>query len=225
MSTEQPSEPYCVVIGFDYSETSVLAIAEAIGVASRRGRVHLHFIQATAAPASSNLVTGVSVAGDQGRVDQHLQRASEELRDYVTRLLGAPGEQQLGDPSLQGVAWTTHVQISDPVHAITQLATDVQANLIIVGTHGRKGLARFLLGSVAEGVVRHAPCPVLVVRPLGSEAADNVPKIQPACPQCVAARRASGGSELWCEQHKRHHGRRHTYHFSPFRSSRQSGLL
>jgi hypothetical protein len=34
-----------------------------------------------------------------------------------------------------------------------------------------------------------------------------------ACPKCVEARKASGGQELWCEQHKEPHGRRHTYHY------------
>jgi len=41
---------------------------------------------------------------------------------------------------------------------------------------------------------------------------NDVPKIEPPCPRCVEARRASKGTELWCAQHNERHGRRHTYH-------------
>jgi universal stress protein A len=47
---------------------------------------------------------------------------------------------------------------------ITALAKRAKADLIVIGTHGRTGLHRRFIGSVAERVVRHAPCPVLVVR-------------------------------------------------------------
>lgn len=53
---------------------------------------------------------------------------------------------------------------STPARAILAYASDVRADLIIVGTHGRGGLAEFFLGSVAQKVVRSAPCPVLTVR-------------------------------------------------------------
>ena len=50
------------------------------------------------------------------------------------------------------------------VDAILKLATEEGCDLIIIGTHGRGGLSRFLLGSVADRVVRLAPCPVMTVR-------------------------------------------------------------
>jgi nucleotide-binding universal stress UspA family protein len=49
-------------------------------------------------------------------------------------------------------------------HAITEYAKDNAVDLIVVGTHGRGAVSRFLMGSVAERVVRSAPCPVLTVR-------------------------------------------------------------
>jgi nucleotide-binding universal stress UspA family protein len=49
---------------------------------------------------------------------------------------------------------------------IIRSAREWPADVIVVGTHGRSGLRRFLLGSIAEGVVRHAPCPVMVVPPV-----------------------------------------------------------
>jgi nucleotide-binding universal stress UspA family protein len=53
---------------------------------------------------------------------------------------------------------------NDARDAILQAARAVHADLIVIGTHGRRGLSRVLLGSVAEDVVRRAPCPVLTVR-------------------------------------------------------------
>ncbi len=52
----------------------------------------------------------------------------------------------------------------DPATAIARLAEEEQADLIVMGTHGRTGLTRLLMGSVAEAVVRRAPCPVLTYK-------------------------------------------------------------
>lgn len=62
------------------------------------------------------------------------------------------------------VSVTTQVVVGNPVWEICQVATRAQVDLIVLGSHGRTGLSHALLGSVAERVVRHAPCPVLVVR-------------------------------------------------------------
>jgi universal stress protein A len=60
---------------------------------------------------------------------------------------------------------TLAVRISgSPANAIVEYARSIHADVIVVGTHGRDGVSRLLMGSVAEHVVRHAPCPVLVVR-------------------------------------------------------------
>jgi len=56
------------------------------------------------------------------------------------------------------------VEIGGAASEIVKAAKDWPADLIVIGSHGRSGLKRALLGSVAEAVMRHAPCPVLVVR-------------------------------------------------------------
>jgi nucleotide-binding universal stress UspA family protein len=52
----------------------------------------------------------------------------------------------------------------DPCAVIVQTAVDVDCDLIVMGTHGRTGLSRAVLGSVAEQVLRRSPCPVLTIR-------------------------------------------------------------
>ena len=64
----------------------------------------------------------------------------------------------------QQVTALEFVQIGIPLTEIVNAAKDWPADLIVIGSHGRGGITRALLGSVAEGVMRHAPCPVLVVR-------------------------------------------------------------
>ncbi|MGC4086680.1 MAG: universal stress protein [Polyangiaceae bacterium] len=81
---------------------------------------------------------------------------------------------------------------------------------MVVGTQGRRGVSRLLLGSTAEATVRMAPCPVLVARNKATPVEE--PRIEPPCPRCVEARIASNGAEYWCAQHRERHGQRHTYH-------------
>lgn len=57
----------------------------------------------------------------------------------------------------------TCIEIGDPREVIDRVAETIGADLIVMGTHGRRGVRRMLLGSVAETVVRSAPCPVLTV--------------------------------------------------------------
>ncbi len=52
-----------------------------------------------------------------------------------------------------------------PADQILAAAREWEADVIVIGTHGRSGVSRLMLGSTAESVVRHAPCPVLVIKP------------------------------------------------------------
>ena len=97
-----------------------------------------------------------------------------------------------------------------PAEEIAQLASDLEASLVVIGTHGRRGVRRLLLGSVAEGVVRLSPCATLVIRP---PEAGPVAQIEPPCPECARVRQETKGEDLWCPRHHEHHGRRHVYHY------------
>ncbi len=58
----------------------------------------------------------------------------------------------------------TRLERGDAASAICRVASELPAQLIVMGTHGRSGLGRLVMGSVAESVARHAPCPVLTVK-------------------------------------------------------------
>lgn len=60
-----------------------------------------------------------------------------------------------------------HIRRGDPFEVILDSAEDFRTELIVLATHGRTGLKRLVIGNVAEKVVRHAPCPVLTVKPKG----------------------------------------------------------
>jgi nucleotide-binding universal stress UspA family protein len=81
----------------------------------------------------------------------------ETRREHAIRALNARVEPLA--PGAQAV-----VRIGDPAREIASLAQECGAELIVVPSHGRTGAARVLIGSVAERVVRHAHCPVLVLR-------------------------------------------------------------
>ena len=107
-----------------------------------------------------------------------------------------------------GGAVAGHVAVGAPRQQILQLASDLEADLIVVGAHRKSTAGRWLLGSVSQAIVADAACPVLVARP---KEYVHGPEIQPPCPDCLEAQRASRGATLWCSRHAtRHvHGRVH----------------
>jgi hypothetical protein len=107
---------------------------------------------------------------------------------------------------------TGHVRIGSPANAIVELASDIDADLVVVGTGQRTGMSRIVFGSVAEKVVRTAPCPVLVVRRREIPAWEQ---IEPPCPDCTHVQRSTNGEHRWCARHSQHHARWHTYYETP----------
>jgi nucleotide-binding universal stress UspA family protein len=105
-----------------------------------------------------------------------------------------------------------HVTSDTPVPGILRLAAELRADVIVVGTHGKKAIERWMVGSVSEQVVRKALCAVLVARP---KCYPPVPAIEPPCPDCVVVRRASHGHQLWCVRHSTRHPHGHLHYETP----------
>lgn len=137
------------LVPVDFSEYANQAVDYAIGLASKLGaRVTLlHVIQSLA-------LGGVDM--DVALPYTYLQDLEAEitnsLQAYLARVTAAGLEGEIA--MVHGV----------PFHEIIETAKAQQVDLIVMGTHGRTGLQHVLLGSVAEKVVRLAPCPVLVAR-------------------------------------------------------------
>ncbi|MCC6523567.1 MAG: universal stress protein [Polyangiaceae bacterium] len=220
--TSRPSDraprrdaPYTIVVGIDYSELGDAALAAALRIAQgyERAEVHPVYVERDfredpleAAAIASDAPTHAASALD--KLDKHAQT---RFRQYVAEL---PAPAESGPPyGLRRLV--SHVRLGAPARQVVQLAVDLDADLIVLGTHGRRGFDRLVMGSVAERVLRTARCPVFVVRPKNHENASEVPEIEPACPQCLAARAASGGKEMWCQRHaSRVHLRPHRYSFT-----------
>jgi nucleotide-binding universal stress UspA family protein len=173
-----------MVVGVDFSEMSRQAIAVASNLArvTRGPDLHLvHVIKPT-------LLTGPSEWSQASALYQN-------TLESVTHELDSLCREVTSEASLRGFA---HVRTGEPYREIVQLASDVEADLVVIGTHSRGSMSRLLLGSVAEKVQRYAPCPVLTVKPKARPEASD---IDPPCPRCHEARLESDGEELWCEAH------------------------
>jgi universal stress protein A len=90
----------------------------------------------------------------------YLEGLQELAEDGLKRL-----QETIGDE----IPITTEIRNGTPFVEIIRFAKENAIDLIVIATHGRSGLAHVLMGSVAEKVVRKAPCPVLTVRPAGHE--------------------------------------------------------
>lgn len=199
------NEAYVVVVGMDFSELADKALAEAFELTSRRENVEIHVVSIVAPPVVAAGADASFISNATDPVDGLMDQLRSHVQAQLKLFQASPAEPS-GRVSARVVS---HVRLDSPGFGLAQIASDLKANLIVVGTHGRRGLARILMGSVAEATVRYARCPVLVIPP--HEQPVEM-KIEPPCPECVLARAASGGQELWCAQHRERHGRRHTYH-------------
>ena len=143
--------PQTVVAALDFSVGAEPALVRAATLAARAG-------------AALHLVHALAAAPEEHGTDAALR---VRLERYVAGALGLPAR---GFDPLAPLAPTLAVVHGSTVaNAILRYVARVDADLLVVGTHGRRGLDRLLVGSVAQACVKAAPCPVLTV-PRGAEA-------------------------------------------------------
>lgn len=140
-----------ILIPVDFSEHSHAALDQACDLARRfDAELHLlHVLESWPAPAT--------VAAEFR--PQYADVFVEQRARAASALEALPAA-ELGPKPVVRILRTGHA-----VQEITKYADEAGIDLIVLGTHGRTGIAHWLMGSVAEKVVQHAHCPVLVVRP------------------------------------------------------------
>jgi nucleotide-binding universal stress UspA family protein len=141
-----------IILATDFSDTSKDAGHHALLLAQTLNAklIALHVFDKTAwnIPSHDYLAIDEVVAG----IEETRQQGKNTLKELAKYF---------------GLKVETIFAEGDPGHEIIRVAEELSADLIILGTHGHTGWKRFTLGSVAELVVRHAPCAVLTIRPKG----------------------------------------------------------
>jgi nucleotide-binding universal stress UspA family protein len=141
-----------VLVPTDFGEAAGTALSYGRALAHAFGAT-LHVLHVTQDMFAPSL--GVEMANGPAILD--LQREVDAFaRKELERLVGSEG----GGPPTKLLILTSNA----PAGLIVQYAKNQQIDLIVMGTHGRQAIEHFLMGSVAEKVVRTAPCPVLTVR-------------------------------------------------------------
>jgi len=200
------SGPRIIVVGMDFSERDRAVMEAAVREASNETtELHVLFVL--------ERKIGSIVAEELEELPGYLERLERYVRSEVDAVLANRPVDQL----LQVHA---HVAQGQPAREIVHLAAHLEADLIVVGTHGRRGVKRLVLGSVAARVARTAGCAVLTARSTDhtdeGRADHHVSdEIAPICRHCHARRQETHGAELWCDQHAAHHPRAHVYHYEP----------
>lgn len=134
----------CVVVPVDFSDQSLAAIDTALQlVADPSGIIVIHVLQDLSPMEPGEVWRTVDTAARIRHVTQALRERLNQAPYSGLRL---------------------EVSVGDPGHEVADLAAREKADLIVLPSHGRTGLTRLLIGSVAERVVRLAHCPVLVLR-------------------------------------------------------------
>lgn len=143
-----------ILVCTDGSDTALEALAAGIDLLGRQGA----FVLVTVADAPDpDVLTGTGHAGAElgaEEFDLAVGKAHETARQVVTEAEAALGLDQVEVRVLGG----------EPAAAICELAGELGARAVVIGSRGRGGLTRALLGSVSDYVVRNAPCTVVVTR-------------------------------------------------------------
>ena len=139
--------PKTILVATDFSESAEYSLDYAVALAGKLD-AKIHLLNAIGIPSLG--VPELGVALTSTLIDSMVKASQTELDKLAARRPQAQIE--------------TMLRTGDARDVIVHAAEEVRADLIVMGTHGRRGVSRALLGSIAEGVVRTAPCPVLTIR-------------------------------------------------------------
>ena len=152
-----------ILVPVDFSSHSDRAFRYAVRLATRFG-ASMELLHVVDNPIASGALSAEVYVPDLPQILDNLLREAEKR---LTALKSVAA----GD----GVYAATHVLTGQPAHTIVEHARAGGFDLIVMGTHGRTGFSHLFVGSVAERVVRRAPCPVLTVRDMTRPAREAEP--------------------------------------------------
>ena len=150
-----------ILVPTDFSEASAAAVHQGIELA-RTFRAELLLLNV--GEQATEIATEFPIGLDASLADAQRERLLKVLTPSAQAELRAEFLVSEGSPAAE----------------IVRCALEREVDLIVMGTHGRSGVSHALLGSVAERVVRTAPCPVLVVRPAAAPAGVTVEVYRPS---------------------------------------------
>jgi nucleotide-binding universal stress UspA family protein len=150
--------PTRILLATDGSDDAAFAARTAVNLANKTGsELHVVYVEEVPRRLSTSESASLEEMIDPGfeeQMRQHAQAAASQLlEEQVQKIREAGGE----------IA-QAHPRIGRPYAEIVHLAEELGVGIVVVGSRGESGVRRALMGSVSDSVVRHAHCPVLVVR-------------------------------------------------------------
>jgi nucleotide-binding universal stress UspA family protein len=143
--------PTRILLAIDGSEEAELAALRAVDLAERTDS-ELHVVHVGVLPTF--LLSDPGTLGYDGKLYEQIEEESRELLRKQTWRVKVAG----------GTVAGSHLRMGAVDLEIVALAKELQADLIVMGCRGHRGIRRAIEGSISDAVIRHAPCPVLVVR-------------------------------------------------------------
>jgi nucleotide-binding universal stress UspA family protein len=192
--SESQQPPLKVLVAVAFDETAERALLQGLRLAESVERSELHVVHGVD-------ITGAAANDAVRAADAGLEEAPKLLHEQLDKLWKDHTPRQVVAHFRPGPAAATALQV----------AVDVDADVLVVGTHRRAGLEKLLLGSVAEQILRKAHCPVLVAMPKHYEGDKATERPAAACAACLKKRAETKGQTYWCENHQRQYKSPHVY--------------
>jgi nucleotide-binding universal stress UspA family protein len=199
LSAVMASTPFSIVVGVKLDDADDLALREALELAARTPGSLVHAV------AVVEPIGDVIPRTQEGR-DAAIAQAIAKLRKRVSAAIDEMTIRDDRPPPIARVQ--VHGEYGHPAHALAFLAVLVEADLIVVGMRKKRGVKDFIVGTIAESLIKSAECAVYVARP---KTTGEGPHAEPVCPECEKRRKETAGTALWCARHSEHHPRAHAY--------------
>ncbi len=147
-----------ILVPMDFSDFSLSALSEAVDQArAHDAELHLLHVEEPIFP-----VAELAWFSDYESVNEENFKMAQRAMDQV-----------LASKVPAGLMVTSHVAQGSITDTIADYAREHNIDLIVMATHGRRGLSHVLMGSVTEDLMKNAPCPMLIIRPIANKATNS----------------------------------------------------